>query len=51
MDKHIFSISWYSINKPKYISFKYIFSWIIQIQFGWTIAGFVSKDKAILELY
>ena len=21
MDKHIFSISWYSINKPKYISF------------------------------
>ena len=46
MDKHIFSISWYSINKPKYISFEYIFSWIRSS--CWTIAGFVSKDKAIL---
>ena len=46
MDKHISSFSWYSINKSKYISFKYLFSWMGVV--GWTIAGFISKDKAIL---
>ncbi len=47
MDKHIFSISWYSINKPKYISFVNIYFHGLGVV-GWTIAGFVSKDKAIL---
>ena len=38
MDKHISSFSWYSINKPKYISFKYILSRIIRLLYGWKIS-------------
>ena len=46
MDQYFFSFSRNTSYKLKYISIKYIFSWIGVV--GWTIAGFVSKDKAIL---
>ena len=45
MDKYISSLSWYSINKPKYPLNIYFHGLGVV---GWTIAGFVSKDKAIL---
>ena len=46
MDKYIFSFGWYSINKPKYLSLNIYFHGLGVV--GWTIAGFISKDKAIL---
>ena len=46
MDKHISSFSWYSINKPNIYPLNIYFHGLGVV--GWTIAGFVSKDKAIL---